>query len=56
MLAHHRAVRRWPLDGLTEVWEESLEERRRLSPRSPVAALDALLTGRTGASGGSRIP
>ncbi|MEZ0009159.1 hypothetical protein ABH930_000547 [Kitasatospora sp. GAS204A] len=31
------------LDGLTRVWEAALEARRRMSPRSPVAVLDALL-------------
>jgi hypothetical protein len=31
------------LDGLTQVWEKALAERRRLSPRSPVAVLDRLL-------------
>ncbi|MFF4650879.1 hypothetical protein [Streptomyces sp. NPDC001380] len=46
----------WVLDVLTERWEESLEERRRLSPGSPVAVLDALLKGRAGAPGDSRIP
>ncbi|MCD0482399.1 hypothetical protein LO771_08275 [Streptacidiphilus sp. ASG 303] len=42
-------------DGLTERWEESLEEHRRLSPGSPVAVLDALLRERPGAPGGGRI-
>lgn len=31
------------LDGLTELWESSLEARRALNPRSPVGLLDALL-------------
>jgi len=29
--------------ALTEMWEEALDERRAMSPGSPVAALDALL-------------
>ncbi|MDT5039457.1 MAG: hypothetical protein QOE51_442 [Actinoplanes sp.] len=33
------------LDGLTQKWEKALAERRLLSPRSPVPALDRLLTG-----------
>jgi integrase len=32
------------LDGLTEVWTEALDARRELSPGSPVAVLDRLLT------------
>ena len=35
------------MDDLTELWEESLEARRRLSPGSPVAALNSLLEGRS---------
>jgi integrase len=31
------------LDGLTEVWQAALAERRRLSPASPVGVLDRLL-------------
>ncbi|MFH8386911.1 LacI family DNA-binding transcriptional regulator [Kitasatospora sp. NPDC018058] len=31
------------MEGLTRIWEEALAARRRLSPRSPVAVLDALL-------------
>ncbi|MDH6119331.1 hypothetical protein [Kitasatospora sp. GAS206B] len=34
------------MDGLTRIWGAALEARRRMSPRSPVAVLDALLTGR----------
>jgi integrase len=49
-------MRRRLADGLTEVWEEALEERRRLSPGSPVAALDALLKARTASPGGRQIP
>jgi hypothetical protein len=33
------------LDGLTEVWDEALAARRRISPGSPVAVLDRLLRG-----------
>ncbi len=33
------------LDGLTEVWEQALEDRRQISPGSPVAVLDRLLKG-----------
>ena len=29
--------------ALSERWEEALDERRAMSPESPVAALDALL-------------
>jgi hypothetical protein len=32
------------LDGLTTSWRAALEARRALSPRSPVAVLDQLLT------------
>ncbi len=32
--------------ALTEMWEESLNARRAMSPRSPVAVLDALLKAR----------
>ena len=31
--------------GLQELWEESLHERARISRRSPVPVLDALLAG-----------
>lgn len=31
------------IEGLTRLWKEALEARRTMSPRSPVAALDALL-------------
>ncbi|MET7393315.1 hypothetical protein ABZS66_07460 [Dactylosporangium sp. NPDC005572] len=31
------------VDGLTEVWRAALDERRRLSPGSPVGVLDRLL-------------
>jgi integrase len=31
------------LEGLTQMWEEALDERRELAPGSPVAALDRLL-------------
>jgi hypothetical protein len=44
------SIRRRLLDGLTELWEAALAERRALAPRSPVAVLDRLLTpGREGA-------
>ena len=36
------------LVGLTRLWEEALAQRRLLSPRSPVAVLDRLLTGGSG--------
>lgn len=36
-------MRRRLLADLTRVWEEALEARRRLSPKSPVALLDRLL-------------
>jgi hypothetical protein len=32
------------LDGLTTTWRAALAARRALSPRSPVAVLDQLLT------------
>ncbi len=32
-------------DGLNQTWAEALAQRRRLSARSPVAALDRLVTG-----------
>jgi hypothetical protein len=31
------------MDGLTQLWNEALAARRRLSPGSPVAVLDRLL-------------
>ena len=31
------------MDGLTRVWEDALDARRRLNPGSPVAVLDRLL-------------
>ncbi|WP_372492468.1 tyrosine-type recombinase/integrase [Salinispora arenicola] len=34
------------LDGLTHLWEAAASERRAMAPRSPVAVLDRLLTGR----------
>lgn len=34
------------LDGLTQLWEAAVSERRAMAPRSPVAVLDRLLTGR----------
>ncbi len=40
------AMRRQLLDGLTELWLAALDARRKLSPRSPVEALDRLLTTR----------
>lgn len=39
-------MRRRLLDGLTELWEAALAERRALAPRSPVAVLDRLLIAR----------
>ncbi|MFF3458577.1 hypothetical protein ACFYXH_30515 [Streptomyces sp. NPDC002730] len=36
------------MDELTEQWEESLEARLAMHPRSPVRALDALLRARQG--------
>jgi integrase len=36
-------MRRRLMRGLTEEWESALNARREMSPRSPVAALDALL-------------
>ncbi|WP_326748612.1 LacI family DNA-binding transcriptional regulator [Streptomyces virginiae] len=39
-------MRRELLAGLTGMWEESLDARRRMAPGSPVAVLDALLRGR----------
>ncbi len=38
-------MRRDLLDGLTGLWEASLDVRRKMSPGSPVAVLDALLRG-----------
>jgi hypothetical protein len=34
------------MDGLTQQWEAALDARRALSPTSPVAALNVLLTKR----------
>jgi hypothetical protein len=31
------------LDGLTDLWHEALDERRAMTPGSPVAVLDRLL-------------
>jgi hypothetical protein len=31
------------LDGLTELWDEALDARRRMRPGSPVTVLDRLL-------------
>ncbi|MDH6124620.1 hypothetical protein P3T39_001562 [Kitasatospora sp. GP82] len=39
-------MRRDPLDGLTGMWEATLDARRQMSPGSPVAVLDALLRAR----------
>ena len=36
-------MRRRLIGGLSDTWESSLDERRRLGPRSPVAVLDVLL-------------
>jgi hypothetical protein len=36
-------MRRRLMRGLTDEWESALNARREMSPRSPVAALDALL-------------
>lgn len=38
-----RGMRKRLLAGLTELWEASLEARRAMCPRSPVAVLDRLL-------------
>lgn len=38
-----RPMRQQLLTGLTGAWEDALELRRQMSPRSPVAALDKLL-------------
>jgi hypothetical protein len=35
--------------ALQGLWEESLDERARIAPRSAVGVLDELLTARTGA-------
>jgi hypothetical protein len=40
------AMRQQLLDGLTRLWLEALDARRALSPRSPVATLDRLLSER----------
>ncbi|MCQ8772274.1 LacI family DNA-binding transcriptional regulator [Streptomyces telluris] len=40
-------MRRRLMEGLTEVWEASLDARRAMCPRSQVAALDELLRDRT---------
>ena len=44
-------MRRRLLDGLTQLWEAALTERRAMAPRSPVAVLHRLLTARRGRSG-----
>ncbi len=41
-----KAMRRQLLDGLTERWHTALDARAAMSPGSPVAALDRLLTER----------
>lgn len=45
------AMRRALLDGLTGLWEASLDARRALDPGSPVAVLDRLLRQRAGEAG-----
>ena len=40
------AMRRALLDGLSERWESALDERRAMSPGSPVDVLDRLLRAR----------
>jgi hypothetical protein len=40
------AMRMRLLEGLTELWEAAMDERRALASRSPVAVLDRLLTAR----------
>ena len=40
-------MRRQLMAGLTQLWEASLEARAAVNPRSPVAVLDRLLSGRT---------
>jgi len=44
-------MRRGLLDGLTGLWEASLDARRALAPGSPVAVLDRLLRQRAGEAG-----
>jgi hypothetical protein len=39
-------MRRALLDGLTQRWLAALDQRRAMSPRSPVAVLDRLLVAR----------
>lgn len=41
-------VRRRLLEGLTELWEAALDERRASASRSPVTAVDRLLVARQG--------
>lgn len=43
-----RTMRAELLQNLTELWNQTLDERLALHPRSPVAALDKLLTARAG--------
>jgi integrase len=45
------AMRRRLLDGLTELWQAALDERRALAPGSPVAVLDRLLRVHRGGAG-----
>jgi len=45
------AMRRQLLDGLTGLWEASLDARRTLAPGSPVLVLDRLLRQRVGEVG-----
>ena len=40
------SMRRQLMDGLTQLWEASLEARAAMNPHSPVAVLDRLLTAR----------
>jgi hypothetical protein len=53
--SHHNGLRHRHsvlLDGLTGLWEASLDARRALSPGSPVAVLDRLLRQRAGGAAG----
>jgi hypothetical protein len=38
------ALRQQLLDGLTEVWNEALAERRKMAPNAPIATLNELLS------------
>ncbi|WP_348534315.1 hypothetical protein [Kitasatospora sp. GP82] len=38
-------IREELVEGLTAIWEDALEARRRMATGSPVAVLDALLKG-----------